>query len=260
MESAREGARIRRKTVTETTLEHLHLAGLGRGMSAIDVGCASGEVLREMARIVYPARVMGFDLSGERIEQSRAIDAELGFTNIDYQQGDVTAMPFENDRFDLVWSRFLIEYLPRPTEALAELKRIARPGGKVVVADLDGNCTFNYPLDNDLAAGLDQIFDIIGHKTGFDPYVGRKLYTYFHEVGFSNIRVDALPYHLIAGAPGGEIREQWVEKILIFKENFKLIEPGRYPEFEPMFDRFLDFLDREDTLTYSVVFIVQGVK
>ncbi len=260
MESPCEGARIRQKTRSETTLEHLRLTGLGRGMSAIDVGCASGEVLREMARIVYPARVVGFDLSADRIEESRAIDAELGFTNVDYQQGDVAAMPFDDDRFDLVWSRFLFEYLPRPQEALAELKRIVRPGGKVVVADLDGNCTFNYPLDDDLAAGLDQIFRIIGQKTGFDPYVGRKLYSYFHQVGFEDIRVDALPYHLIAGPPAAEIREQWAEKIRIFNDNFKMIEPERYPQFQPLFDRFLDFLDREDSLTYSVVFIVQGTK
>lgn len=260
MESDREGARIRRKTKAATSREHLALAGLAPGMRAIDVGCASGEVLREMARIVAPARVVGFDASTERIAESKQIDRDLGLNNVDYQVGDVCDMPWPDDQFDFVWSRFLFEYLPQPIRALRELKRIARPGGKVVVADLDGNCAFNYPLSDELSAGLAEIFDLIGARTGFDPFVGRKLYTYFFEVGFSEIKVDLRPYHTVFGAPSAEVMAQWREKIRIFQDNFQRLSPDKYRTAAPLFEGFLDFLAREDTVTYSVLFIVQGVK
>ncbi|MBU0516130.1 MAG: methyltransferase domain-containing protein [Proteobacteria bacterium] len=260
MESDREGERIRRKTKADTSREHLALAGLEPGMRAIDVGCAGGEVLREMARIVHPARVVGFDASAERIAESGRMDRDLGCTNIDYQIGDVDDIQLPDDQFDFVWSRFLFEYLPEPIRALRELKRIARPGGKVVVADLDGNCAFNYPLSDELSAGLAEIFDLIGARTGFDPFVGRKLYSYFFEVGLKEIKVDLRPYHTVFGAPSPEVMAQWEQKIRIFQDNFQKLSPEKYRTAAPLFEGFLDFLAREDTVTYSILFMVQGVK
>ena len=260
MESDAEGKRIREKTELSTTVEHLTLAGLKRGMRSIDVGCASGEVLREIARFTYPGKATGFDISKERINESKQIDKGLGFTNIDYVQGSVYETGIPENTYDFVWTRFLFEYLKEPLRALEELKRIAKPGGKIVVADLDGNCVFHYPFENNFMMGVNRLISILNDKAGFDPHVGGKLHNYFYKVGFKEIKVNILPYHCICGTPDQKTFLLWQEKIRILKSNFKKFEEPLYEENKHVFDEFLEFLKRPDTTTYSVIFIVQALK
>jgi len=260
MEDKREGKRILIKTNRETTIEHLSIAGLKRRMDAIDIGCASGEVTREIAKIVKPGKVTGLDISESRIRESKTIDKEENITNIEYVTGSVYRTNLLKDSFDFVWTRFLFEYLKEPIIALKELKRITKLGGKVVVADIDGNIVFHYPIEKNLMSGINEIMAIINEKTGFDQYVGRKLYNYFYQVGFKEIKVEIVPYHNLFGVPSGRVYFQWEEKIEIFRKNFELLEPEKHKAYEWVFQGLLDLLKRPETLTYSTLFIVQGIK
>ena len=260
MEDETEGKRILVKTQRVTTLEHLKIAGLEKGMHSLDVGCASGKVTREMAGIVFPAKVIGFDASHKRIIESKKIDSEKGITNIDYICGDVYSIGFDDNQFDFVWSRFLFEYLQDPLSALKELKRITKPGHKVVVADLDGNGVFHYPMSKKLSKGISAVINIIKEKAAFDPYAGRKLYNYFYRVDFKNISVTTLPYHLIFGKAVSDTYSQWQTKIDILERNIIKLAPDKYKELKFVFKEMLAHLQKPDTLTYSTLFIVEGIK
>ncbi len=263
MESPKEGSRIITKTNYDETKMHLLEGGLSIGESAIDVGCASGKTTRIISEIVgADAIVCGFDRSIERIEESRKNDKEQSIDNIRYQNGSVYNMDcFTDNSFDFVWSRFLFEYLEHPLDALNEMKRITKVGGKLVVADLDGNCMFNYPVNPPLKKGLENVLSIL-RETGFDPFVGRKLYSFFRTVGFDqqNIKVSVLPYHQIFGTPTEHIMANWERKINILESNFKFLAPTKYAENKWVFQSFLDHLQSPDTITYSNIFIVTGLK
>jgi ubiquinone/menaquinone biosynthesis C-methylase UbiE len=62
--------------------------------------------------------------------------AEQGLTNVTFQQGDVLPLPFADATFSIVVSRFAFHHFPDPAAVLAEMRRVCRPAGRVVVADL----------------------------------------------------------------------------------------------------------------------------
>lgn len=263
MESPKEGSRIRLKTNLDETRLHLLTGGLKKGDKAIDVGCASGDTTRIMSEIVgQKSTVVGYDKSNLRINESREIDIQNSITNIDYACGSVYNMSnIEDNSFDFVWSRFLLEYLEEPTKAIKEMKRITKENGTLSIADIDGNCLFHYPMSSEFELGLNNILRVI-QKTGFDPFVGRKLFTYFINAGFrqEDIKVSILPYHQIFGTPPENIYQNWKRKMNILENNFKALAPEKYADNKWVFNEFLEHLKSSETITYSNIFIVSGKK
>jgi len=169
-----------------------------------------------------------------------------------------TRIPFGADRFDLVFCRFLLEYLPDRADALAEMVRVCRPRGRVVLQDLDGQFVWHYPLDERLQAGIERVLDGL-RATGFDPFVGRQLFSLARRVGLQDIEVRAESYHLIAGCIDDFSYELWTLKLKIALPAIaKTLKDWVAAEW--LRETFLAYLRREDTLTYSVVFTVTGVK
>ena len=76
------------------------------------------------------------DVTPAMLERARAVAAEAGVTNVDWRLGDVTSLPWPDATFSLVVSRFAFHHFQEPGAVLAEMRRVCRPGGRVVVADL----------------------------------------------------------------------------------------------------------------------------
>lgn len=109
-------------------------AGIGAGDKVLDVACGPGIVACDFAR--HASQVTGIDLTPAMIEQARALQAEQGLGNLDWRVGDVSDLPFEPASFDVAFTRYSFHHLLDPAGALAELARVARPGGRVVVVDV----------------------------------------------------------------------------------------------------------------------------
>ncbi|MBI4961748.1 MAG: methyltransferase domain-containing protein [Desulfomonile tiedjei] len=258
MEHCTEGARIRNKTDKAAARSQLFTSGLEPGMFALDVGCASGAVTVEMGRIVAPATAVGADSSDERIAEARALARESGVDNVEFRKANVYSLPFEDNTFDFVWTRFLLEYLPDPVAAIREMKRVTKPGGLVVCADLDGNCLFHYPIDPQLESGIQKVMRMLA-STGFDPWVGRKLYHFCRTVGFSEIEAHMVPHHLIAGIPCAREQNNWHQKIDTLRENLLPVYPDR-SELDRLAEDFKRMIDSPDTFTYSPLIMIVARK
>ena len=211
MESPREGERLEAKTNLAVAARQLRWGGLRAGMRALDVGCGTGAVARVMAAIAVPAHVTAFDASAARIEQGRELAARAGL-DLEFVRGDALALPFADGSFDFTWSRFLFEYLARPQQALSEMVRVTRPGGVVVLGDLDGQLDQIYPLDPRIAADLGEGIRLL-EESGFDKVVGRKLYGWLHQAGLEKLAVKVQPYHVYAGKLPGRDQRNWTEKL-----------------------------------------------
>lgn len=258
MEHETEGARIRKKTNAEATRAQLMLAGLKPGMHALDVGCASGAATLEMARLADPATVVGLDGSAARLQEAMDLACSVGIRNVCFQRGNAMDLPFDSATFDFVWSRFLMEYLPDPLAAIREMRRTAKPGGLVAVADLDGNCLFHYPIEPNLEQGIEKVMRLPALK-GFDPFVGRKLYHFFRRAGFSTITAHVQAHHVIAGIPTEGDRENWREKISTIRRALAG-EAVDSDELDRLTDAFMKLIESPDTFTYSPLITVVGTR
>jgi SAM-dependent methyltransferase len=112
----------------------VQLANAGKEDTALDVACGPGLLACAFARVVHHAT--GIDLTPAMLEQARKTQAEQGLDNLTWQQGDVMALPFPDNHFSIVTSRFAFHHLLDPLAALLEMRRVCKPGGRIVVADM----------------------------------------------------------------------------------------------------------------------------
>jgi SAM-dependent methyltransferase len=99
----------------------------------LDVACGPGILACALA--ARAGHVTGIDITPAMIAQAEARQETNGLANMAWRVGDATALPFEDDRFDRVTTRYSFHHMPDPEAALAEMKRVCRPGGRIVVID-----------------------------------------------------------------------------------------------------------------------------
>lgn len=100
--------------------------GLAQGAAYCDVGCGAGLAAQLAARI--GARVSGLDASGSLLQIARERVPQG-----DFREGEMEELPFADGTFDLVTGFNAFQYAANPAQALAEARRVAKPGGRVVV-------------------------------------------------------------------------------------------------------------------------------
>jgi len=114
--------------------ELLAWLGVPRERRWLDVGCGTGALSETILEEAAPGEVVGCDPSegflgyaAESIKDER----------ISFQVADAQALPFEDGRFDAVVSGLVLNFVPDPRQGLAEMTRVARPGGVVAVRAID---------------------------------------------------------------------------------------------------------------------------
>ena len=109
-------------------------SGAGAADTVLDVACGPGLLACAFARVVKHAT--GIDITPAMLEQAHKAQQEQGLVNVSWQQGDVTSLPYPDEHFSIVSCRFVFHHLEEPLTVLREMKRVCKPGGKVVVADM----------------------------------------------------------------------------------------------------------------------------
>jgi len=256
MEDPREAMRLELKVDPEAWVGKYLACRLKPRAEVLSVGCGPGVILRQLCAIDPSIRGTGIDISAERVKD--AAHKHGANVPLKFVRGDAHAMQFPSDSFDLVYARMLFEYLHDKERAAAEMVRVCRPGGTVLFQDLDGQLLWNYPEDPAVQRTVEKVVAGLA-KTGFDPFVGRKLFSLAQKAGLNNIEVQAECYHLIVGEIDPTILKRWELKLEIA---IPMISQtlGDERAAKQQAQRFLEYLRRPDTLTYSNVFTVAGQK
>lgn len=113
-------------------LEFLERLAVAPGTRMLDVACGAGQIAFPAARA--GVRVTGIDIAANLIEQARA-GARAEALDIHFDEGDAEALTFDDASFDLVVSLIGAMFAPRPERVAAELVRVCRPGGRIVMAN-----------------------------------------------------------------------------------------------------------------------------
>jgi len=109
-------------------------AETGPDDTVLDVACGPGLLVCAFARVARHAT--GVDLTPAMLEQARKLQQQKGLNNVTWQPGNVYSLPFPQEQFSIVSSRFAFHHLQDTLAALNEMKRVCRPGGRIVVADM----------------------------------------------------------------------------------------------------------------------------
>lgn len=256
MDDPREAKRLADKVDAPRWVDAYFARHLKPDSRVLDVGCGPGVLAAEIARRIPSGNVTGFDASADRLTEAQKNFVRLG--NAQAQAGEATALPFADGSFDFIYCRFLVEYLREKERAVAEMARVCRPGGTVLLQDLDGQMLWHHPTDAALQSDIERVLQALS-TTGFDPFVGRKLFAFAQTAGLTDIEVHAESYHLFAGRIDEQNRRLWELKLdIALPVAAKAL--GGMAAAESLKARFLDYLQREDTLTYSILFTVTGRK
>jgi arsenite methyltransferase len=112
------------------------LGPIHKKASILDVGCGSGVDTIIAAILVGPeGRVMGVDPVPEMLERARRNLAQTGLTNVTFTEASGEALPFEDESFDVVLSNGAFNLIPAKSQALGEVFRVLKPGGRLMMAD-----------------------------------------------------------------------------------------------------------------------------
>ncbi|HEY2498693.1 MAG TPA: methyltransferase domain-containing protein [Candidatus Angelobacter sp.] len=102
--------------------------------TVLDVACGPGLLACAFAHVARHAT--GLDMTPAMLEQAHKTQQEQGLSDVSWQPGDVYSLPFPDAQFSIVSSRFAFHHLQDPFAALNEMKRVCKPDGRVVVADM----------------------------------------------------------------------------------------------------------------------------
>jgi ubiquinone/menaquinone biosynthesis C-methylase UbiE/DNA-binding transcriptional ArsR family regulator len=116
--------------VTSIAIEKL----LPRDLVLADIGCGTGNLTVELAR--FAAKVIGVDLSQEMLRRARNLAREKQLCNVEFRRGDALKLPLAARSADAAFCVMVLHFLLDPQRAVAELCRITRAGGSVIVVDL----------------------------------------------------------------------------------------------------------------------------
>lgn len=164
---------------------HFEMLSLRPKEKVLDAGCGEGFDARLIAKLVGPqGYVAGIDLSALLIEEAVA-QLESRVTNVEFFHGDVYRLPFRNEAFDVCRAERLFWVLDEPDRALAELVRVTRPGGRIVVTDYDFETLIvDYPDFHFTRKLLNYASD----RRGVGGRIGRSLPRLFSASGLKNVR------------------------------------------------------------------------
>ncbi|KUL97224.1 SAM-dependent methyltransferase [Bosea sp. WAO] len=112
----------------------IRFAGLEDGERVIDVGCGTGSLTFTLPQAAEIGEIAAIDFSPIFVEEAQRRNTD---PRIAIRQGDATAIPFEDGRFDRALSLLVLHFVPEADKAVAEMRRIVRPGGVVAAAVWD---------------------------------------------------------------------------------------------------------------------------
>jgi SAM-dependent methyltransferase len=204
--------RSHRTRTAENSAAYL-LPELRPGLSVLDVGSGPGTITADLAERVAPGRVTALETSERVLQLTRDEVAARGCTTVGFVVGDVLALDFPADCFDVVHAHQVLQHIADPVAALREMVRVCRPGGVVAARDGDYGGFAWYPP----SPGLDrwnELYHAAARANGGEPDAGRHLLAWARAAGCRDVQASSATW--CYGDPGSraEWGGMWAERIV----------------------------------------------
>ncbi len=197
---------------------------------------------------------MGVDVREQYLDFAEALAREERVDNLSFKRGDVFDLPFADGSFDVVWTKYLLQWLKEPKAALAELKRVTKPGGFVVSCDYVGFGTEHFPVTPDFDREIREVMDAL-----VDCNVGRKVAPFMISLGFHDVKVDIETDTLftVVGSIDAERRWNWEAQFQAARTHIIQLL-GSAAKADRLIARLLAHYDDPATCSFTALYFTRG--
>ncbi|KAL3457091.1 UbiE/COQ5 methyltransferase [Aspergillus heterothallicus] len=157
------------------------LPHLTPSMKILDIGCGPGSITIDLATHIPDGHITGLEYVDDPLPAARSLAAARGIPNITFTTGDIHALPFPDNTFDVVHVHQVLQHIADPIQGLREMRRVAKHGGLVAARESD---RFSWsPPNSGIEAWLD-VTSRVARARGGNPHPGRMLHLWAREAGF----------------------------------------------------------------------------
>lgn len=159
-------------------------------MSILDVGCGPGTITADLSALVPEGKVVGLEYASAVLQQARTTSEQRGLQNVQFSVGDVHALDYPDDTFDIVHAHQVLQHVHDPVQALREMRRVTKPGGIVAARDADYSSMTWFPE----IEGMNKwktLYVQVARSAGGEPDAGRHLHAWARKAGFEKSEVKA---------------------------------------------------------------------
>jgi SAM-dependent methyltransferase len=187
--------RVQAELSWPSELPILERHGLRAGRHVLEAGCGPGFVTELLLEHIGDGSVTALDVDASMLDHARRHLGDDG--RVRFVEAPVSATGLPTEAFDAVLARLILQHVPDAVSALGELRRILRPGGRLIAVDADFAFTTIFdPEPSFLRELMDAV--VAGQRAeGGDPHVASKLPALLRDAGFSDIAVDAVVLHSV---------------------------------------------------------------
>ena len=259
MEDLEESFRLDQKTDPLVVEKQAQWAEIQPGMRVADLGCGSGITTSILSGLVHPGgEVIGLDFAPSRYEFALSHYAGPGTR---FLCRDVRDPLDDLGTFDFLWVRFLLEYyLSTSYEIVNHVSKYLKPGGTLCLIDLDHNCLNHYGLPERMERSLTELTLLSQEKADFDPWAGRKLYSFLYNLGYENISVDVSAHHLIYGPLKETDAFNWEKKVEVLPQKLKYDFKEYQGSHKEFLKEFSGYIRDPRRFIYTPVIACRGIK
>jgi SAM-dependent methyltransferase len=260
MESPEESLRLDIKTDVEAVRKQALWCGLKPGMRVLDAGCGSGKTSSILYEMIQPGgELIAVDFSEDRIAYAQKKYG--GKAGLKFMLHDLREPTDEFGNFDLIWTRFLLEYYYIGSiDVVKTMSNYLKPGGLMCLLDSDHNSLNHYEISAQMQNMLSEIVNTLKEEYNFDFFIGRKLYSFLFDLGYQDISVELMAHHLFYGDLTEKEFFNWQKKIEVIIKRIPQVFQA-YPGGSAAFQKyFISFLNNRRRFSYTPLIVCKGTK
>lgn len=230
--------------------------GLSDGMNIVECGSGPGFLISNILRDLPLCTATAVEIDPYLVEQLNLCSTEKGKKLLEVKHATIYETGLPDNHFDFAIARLLLEHLEEPGQAVAEINRILKPGGKLVIVSND----FSYHLLTYPAiAELDEMYNAYiqsRFSEGGNPLIGRQLPVILRKGGFESVDIEVICVH---NDLEGDKPFLKAENVNISKS---LVKGGFLKEttLESLIVNWYKMLQRTDHVIFRQLFVVSGTK
>ena len=251
-----ECERLEAQALLAGVSDHVRHIPAQPGTRILDAGCGSGSMAREIAKAAPGSIVVGIDLRDKYVDYARRRAEAEGLRNLTFETGDVRELPFADGAFDIIWTKYLLQWVADPMRAMHEFARVLKPGGLLVSVNFDGFAVTNEPPDPAIQPIAEFVFNGL-----VDPFIGRKMAGMSRDCGLIDIdvKMETDRVFTVIGKIDLERRRNWeIQWSGARARTAELL--GSEALADAFIEKFIAYQDRPDTATYCTLYIVSARK